>query len=103
MTDNKNTILAIALSALVLLGWQYFFAVPQEKARQEQLQAQQQAQKPNAPTSAQPGQAPPVQTGPAQMPAPAAAPAAEAPIDRAAALAAGPRVPISTEIGRAHV
>ena len=47
MTDNKNTILAIALSALVLLGWQYFFAVPQEKARQEQLQAQQQAQKRN--------------------------------------------------------
>ena len=38
MTDNKNTILAIVLSALVLLGWQYFFAVPQEKARQEQLQ-----------------------------------------------------------------
>ena len=42
MTDNKNTILAIALSALVLLGWQYFFAGPQDKARQEQLQAQQQ-------------------------------------------------------------
>ena len=41
MTDNKNTILAIVLSALVLLGWQYFFAVPQEKARQEQLQGQQ--------------------------------------------------------------
>ena len=35
MTDNKNTILAIVLSALVLLGWQYFFAVPQEKARQD--------------------------------------------------------------------
>ena len=96
MTDNKNTILAIALSALVLLGWQYFFAVPQEKARQEQLQAQQQAQKQNAPTPSQSGQAPPAQTGPAQMPAPAAAPAAEAPIDRAAALAASPRVPIAT-------
>src|SRR4029077_20041786 len=94
MTDNKNTILAIALSALVLLGWQYFFAVPQEKARQEQLQAQQQAQKQNAPTPAQPGQAPPTQAGPAQMPGPAAA--AEAPIDRAAALAASPRLPIAT-------
>ena len=42
MTDKKNTILAIVLSALVLIGWQYFFAMPQEKARQEQLQAQQQ-------------------------------------------------------------
>ena len=36
MNDNKNTILAIVLSALVLIGWQYFFAGPQEKARQEQ-------------------------------------------------------------------
>jgi YidC/Oxa1 family membrane protein insertase len=96
MTDNKNTILAIALSALVLLGWQYFFAVPQEKARQEQLQTQQQAQKQNAPAPAQPGQAPPTQAGPAQMPGPTGAPAAAAPIDRAAALAAGPRVPIAT-------
>jgi YidC/Oxa1 family membrane protein insertase len=94
MTDNKNTILAIALSALVLLGWQYFFAVPQEKARQEQLQSQ--GQKQNAPAPTQSGQAPPTQAGPAQMPGPAAAPAAEAPIDRAAALAAGPRVPIAT-------
>ena len=38
MTDNKNTILAIALSAIVLIGWQFFFAMPQEKARQEKLQ-----------------------------------------------------------------
>ncbi len=44
MTDNKNTILAIVLSALVLIGWQFFVAMPQEKARQEQLQAQQQKQ-----------------------------------------------------------
>ena len=33
MTDNKNTILAIALSAIVLIGWQFFFAMPQEKAQ----------------------------------------------------------------------
>ena len=96
MTDNKNTILAIALSALVLLGWQYFFAVPQEKARQEQLQAQQQAQKPNAPAATQPGQAPPTQAAPAQIPGQANAPAAAAPMDRTAALAASPRVPIET-------
>ena len=34
MTDSKNTILAIVLSAIVLIVWQYFFAIPQEKARQ---------------------------------------------------------------------
>ena len=35
MTDQKNTILAIVLSALVLIGWQYFFGMPQmEKQKQ---------------------------------------------------------------------
>ena len=57
MNDNKNTILAIVLSALVLVGWQFFVGMPQEKARQEQVQTQQQKQ--GAPTPAQPGQAPP--------------------------------------------
>jgi YidC/Oxa1 family membrane protein insertase len=96
MTDNKNTILAIVLSALVLLGWQYFFAVPQEKARQEQLQAQQQRQ--NSPTPVRPGQpAPsPAQNGTAQVPGQTGVPAAAAPVDRAAALAGSPRVSIAT-------
>ena len=97
MTDNKNTILAIALSALVLLGWQYFFAGPQDKARQEQLQAQQ--QKPNAAATSpnsQPVQAPP-QSAPPQVPGQTGAPAAAAPVDRAAALASSPRVAIATD------
>ena len=96
MTDNKNTILAIVLSALVLLGWQYFFAVPQEKARQEQLQAQQKKQ--NAPPAAQPGQPvpPAVQTGAPQVPGQASPPTAAAPVDRTAALATSQRVPIAT-------
>jgi len=38
----KKTILAIVLSAIVLIVWQYFFAIPQEKARQGKLAAQQQ-------------------------------------------------------------
>ncbi len=29
MTDSKNTILAIVLSAIVLIAWQYFYAMPQ--------------------------------------------------------------------------
>ena len=97
MTDNKNTILAIVLSALVLLGWQYFFAVPQEKARQEQLQAQQQKQ--TVPTPGQPGQAgqPPAQSGTPQVPGQTNAPAAAAPVTREAALAGSPRVSIATD------
>ena len=56
MTDNKNTILAIALSALVLIAWQYFYGIPNEKARQEQLQQQQLKQTAQS-TTTQPGQA----------------------------------------------
>ena len=97
MNDNKNTILAIVLSALVLIGWQYFVGMPQEKARQEQLQTQQQKQ--GAPTPAQPGQPPqaPAQPGSPQVPGHAAAPSAAAPVNRAAALAASLRVPIATD------
>src|SRR5262245_12540215 len=95
MNDNKNTILAIVLSAVVLLGWQYFFAAPQENACQEQLQQQAQQQKQNAPA--------PCQTTPAQphaqsqVPGQASAPSSAAPIDRKAALANSPRIPIATD------
>jgi YidC/Oxa1 family membrane protein insertase len=100
MTDNKNTILAIVLSALVLIGWQYFFAVPQEKARQEKLQQEQTQQLKNAPKTAEPGQpaATPGQPGsPPPIPGQAPQTAVAAPTTRAAALAASPRVPIATE------
>jgi YidC/Oxa1 family membrane protein insertase len=99
MTDNKNTILAIVLSALVLIGWQFFVGMPQEKARQEQLQAQKQQ---GAPTPAQPNQTPPAPAqsgtpGTPQVPGQATAPSAAAPVNRTAALAASPRVPIATD------
>ena len=46
MIENRNTILAVILSGLVLLGWQYFFNIPQmEKQRAAQL-AQSQMAKP---------------------------------------------------------
>ena len=38
LNDHKNTILAVVLSGIVLIGWQYFVGMPQEKARQEALQ-----------------------------------------------------------------
>ncbi len=100
MTDSKNTILAIVLSAIVLIVWQYFFAIPQEKARQEQLaQQQQQAQKLNPPKPAEAGQAAPapgVAGAPPQVPGQPAPPSVGAPTTRAAALASSPRVPIAT-------
>lgn len=105
MDNQKNTILAVVLSGLVLLAWQYFIATPQmEKQRQivqEQAEKRQtapatapgavpapQGQQPQQPgsvpqPSAQPGAAPPATTAPQ-------------PVSRDAVLAATPRVRIGT-------
>ncbi len=96
MTDNKNTILAIVLSALVLIGWQFFVAMPQEKARQEKLQAEQLAKKQQVP--AQPiQQEQPAATPPGVPQAPGQATPTAAAASREAALAASPRVAIETD------
>ena len=88
MNDQKNTILAIVLSALVLIGWQFYFGTPQQKP----IQQQQSQQAPAAPQ--QPGAAPPaLGTAPPQAPGPTAP---VQPLTREAALAASPRVPIET-------
>jgi YidC/Oxa1 family membrane protein insertase len=104
MTDNKNTILAIVLSAIVLIAWQFFFALPQEKLRQEKLQAEQLTQKQQAQTQqraqpSKPGQPMPAPAQPGQPQPPgqlAQTPAAIA-ANRAAALTQSPRVPIATD------
>src|SRR5579863_1305861 len=94
MTDNRNTILAVILSGLVLLGWQYFFNIPQmEKQRAAQL-AQSQMTKP----APEPGNEPAPQAGNAPS---ANAPANNQPgsvaaVSRDTAIAATPRVKIDT-------
>ncbi len=97
MTDNKNTILAIALSALVLIAWQYFYGMPQEKARQQQLQQQQLKQTAQTPATTSNAQAPAAQPqGPAPQVPGATQSAAPASLPRAQALAASPRLSIDT-------
>ena len=95
MNDQKNMILAIVLSALVLLAWQFYFGIPQiEKQKQQaQQQAQQQARPagPEGQSTPQPG-AP----GASQTPQAPGAPALVPLATRTAALAASPRVPIDT-------
>ena len=44
MGEHKNTILAIVLSLLVVVGWQYFIGYPQMQRQQEQAQLKQQEQ-----------------------------------------------------------
>jgi len=98
MSDNKNTILAIVLSALVLIAWQFFYAGPQEKARQEKLQAEQLTHQQQTPAQpAQPGQTPAAQPGPARPPGQAAQTPAATAADREAAVKASPRIPIATD------
>ena len=46
MTDNRNTILAVILSGLVLIGWQYFFNLPQMEKQRAAQQAQSELVKP---------------------------------------------------------
>jgi YidC/Oxa1 family membrane protein insertase len=102
MTDQKNMILAIVLSALVLIGWQIFYGIPQgEKQKQiAQQQAQEHAQQQPAPAPAQPG-APgqPAQPQTAPQPPGRATPApapAQQPLTREVALTTSPRLRIDT-------
>jgi YidC/Oxa1 family membrane protein insertase len=99
--SQRNTLLAIVLSALVLIAWQYFVGLPQmEKQRQEALQKaqQQQTQTP----AQQPG--PTGQAAPTAQPGQASAPSLPGqsaavpgrPLSREAVIASTPRIAIET-------
>jgi YidC/Oxa1 family membrane protein insertase len=96
MTDNRNTILAVILSGIVLIAWQFFYNVPQMEKQRAQSQTQAELAKPTP-------QATPGSTTPQAGPAPSAnapvnnAPASAAPVvSRDTAIAATPRVKIDT-------
>jgi YidC/Oxa1 family membrane protein insertase len=95
MNDNKNTILAIVLSAIVLIAWQYFYGMPQLEKQRQQQQTQ---QTPPQQQPAQPAPAPDGRPGTGAPPVPgqpSAVPAGPQ-LSREAVLAASPRVPIET-------
>lgn len=103
MTDNRNTILAVILSGLVLIAWQYFYNVPQMEKQRAQQQAQAELQKttPQPTASATPGGAPATpgaapQPGGAAQPATPAASQPQSVVPRESAIAASPRVKIET-------
>jgi YidC/Oxa1 family membrane protein insertase len=99
MTDNRNTILAVILSGLVLIAWQYFYNVPQMERQRAQTQTQTELAKsstPATPGSATPGSTAP-QPGAAPSPATPGQPAAVAPVvSRDAAISASSRIKIET-------
>jgi YidC/Oxa1 family membrane protein insertase len=102
MTDNRNTILAVILSGLVLIAWQYFYNVPQMERQRAQQQSQAELQKgtPQPTASATPSTTPSGTTPSGTTPAPSATPIvtqqAQPVVSRDAAIAASPRVKIDT-------
>jgi YidC/Oxa1 family membrane protein insertase len=98
MNDHKNTILAIVLSLIVVIGWEYFFARPEMQQQTQQQQQQQQQAQPGGTNGAHP-------TAPAggapQMPnAPSAQPPTQT---REAVIAASPHVDIDTPTLRGSI
>jgi YidC/Oxa1 family membrane protein insertase len=98
MNEQRNTILAIVLSAIVLIGWEYFYMLP--KQRQEELQRQAQITHVQPAPQATPGQAPgaaPAAPGAApRAPEQSGAAPAAAQKSREAVIASTERVPIDT-------
>ena len=101
MIENRNTILAIILSGIVLLAWQYFYNVPQMERQRAQSQTQVELTKQppantttpaNAPQTNAPNAPPAPSNAPAATPAAAAAPV----VNRETAIAGTPRVKIET-------
>ncbi len=93
MNDQKNMILAVVLSALVLLAWQYFIGMPQMEKQKQIAQQQQQTQPQPQPGEQAPGRppSPAAPGGTAQVPGPGGAAPAQ-PLTREEALAKSPRI-----------
>src|SRR5215475_9005861 len=96
MNDSRNTILAVILSGIVLIAWQYFYNIPQMERQRAQSQTQAELAKPAPSPSAAPSSAP--QGGSAPAPAPSTpAAASNAPVvSRDQAIGESTRVKIDT-------
>jgi YidC/Oxa1 family membrane protein insertase len=100
MSEHKNTILAVVLSLLVIVGWQYFIGYPQMERQRQETQQQAQLKQPSQPqpgstqSATQPNAAQPAEVpGTPKTGAPSAAAQAAS---REAAIASSPRIAIET-------
>ena len=108
MGDHKNTIIAIVLSLIVVVGWQYFVGYPQMEKQREQALIKQQEQAQTQPSAAQPGAAPgtPGAGTPGAgtpPPVPGTAAPAVSTASREAVIAASPRIAIATPTLRGSI
>src|SRR3954464_7006279 len=97
MTDNRNTILAVILSGLVLIAWQYFYNMPQMEKQRAAQQAQSEMVKPapQAEHATTPSTTPPSGAAPSAS-APAQPASSAAIVSRDSAITSTPRVKIDT-------
>ncbi len=93
MGDQKNLVIAIALSLAILLGFQFFYELPKVREQAAQQATQTDLSKPIAPAA--PGTAAPATT-PAAGPQPPGATSPAAALDRPGALAESPRIALDT-------
>ena len=101
MSEHKNTILAVVLSLLVIVGWQYFIGYPQMERQRQETQQQAQLKQPSQsqPGSTQPATPQPNAAQPAEVPGTprTGTPSAQAQAaSREAAIASSPRIAIET-------
>jgi len=102
MLENRNTIVAVILSGLILIAWQYFYNIPQmerQRAAQQQSELQKKAATQPANNNSSATNTPPQAGSTTPAPAPANSPATATStevLDREAAIAATPRVKIET-------
>jgi YidC/Oxa1 family membrane protein insertase len=96
MTDQKNTIVAILLSVIILIAWQYFYSTPQAQKQKAAQEAQQQQQAQTQTQTPGTAPAPGAQTTPGTAPAPGAPAIRPGTASRDSVVAATPRIQIDT-------
>ena len=101
MNEQRNLILAVALSMTVLIGWQFLVGIPKMEQQQAAQQAAEQAAQQTAGATATPGgasspQVPGSNVGGAQVPGGALAIGEAQEMQREAAVQAAPRIIIET-------
>ena len=95
MDNTRNTIMAIALSVLVLLAWQYFFIAPAQEERRKAAEGEAQRQAQEQTSQVENDGA--IPTGEGDLTAPTQTAGAEL-SNAEASTAASPRIEINSEL-----
>src|SRR5262249_57438444 len=96
MSEHKNTILAVVLSLLVILGWQYFIGYPQMEHQRQEAQLKQPQQAATQPATPAPNTTQPATPEVPGTPKAGASSQTQA-ASRGAVIASSPRIASATQ------